>query len=190
MHSALSPSFSFFSTVMTAALGPGIVLYVIPSNWISQIRKFLQITKEEDEEEKLRKELEGNFCPATTPEKIHELYKEHDLNEHKDDENDSPDESLQLLPPHCLEETFSGILGTCTEENDDDISVGKESLESSKSRSSVGSSNGGGMKFVSNHFVSQQTDDDEDYELISDSEVNETPVDASAPTKYLHESDL
>ena len=158
------------------ALGPGIVLYVFPDGLYELLRNFFIPNQNTDETDANDKSEETDDIPESqllSESALHHYlvkteFKDFELNPF--DYND--DSSLQLLSETQLDLTLDEELGIKAQLSDDDIRL--DSLSTRSSRSS-GSSNGA-IRFVSSHFSRNSSSDniEEEFEMISESEVRDT----------------
>lgn len=170
---------------MTFALGPGIVLYVIPEGLYDIIRSLLNQKPNNDETdnngEKANKEdSDESLIPKLNDQSLQELSLNYsqinsfELNPFEDNLNN--DSSLQLLSDSQLDSTLDKELGLEVQlSNEEDIKiVSSNSSNSGKSDSSH--SNSGGIHFVSTHFSRNSSSEsfEEDYELISETEIQDS----------------
>lgn len=177
-----------YSLMMTLSLGPGIVLYVIPEGFYQMIGSILNSKTDQNDkkdDENLKEDLGESFDPQLNEQDLHELslnssqFNAFELNPFESDlRNDS---SLQLLSESQLYSTLDNELGIkVTLNNDEEIKIfSSNSSNSGKSDSSH--SNSSGIHFVSTHFSRNSSSEniEDDYELISDTEIEDSAKDSS-----------
>jgi hypothetical protein len=164
---------------MTIALGPGIALYVIPEGFYEIIRSLLNQNPKNDEtdSEKVEENTRDSMMSQLNEQALDELslnscqFNSFELNPFENTKNDS---SLQLLSDTILEKEL-GIDVQLS--NDEDIKI----CSSNSSNSSRSDSSSAGIRFVSTHFSRNSSSDniEDDYELISDTEILDSAKDSS-----------
>lgn len=161
----------------TFALGPGIALYVIPHSWLDYLHSVLNPKVNKKQRQICPKKdlfeddpLLPDICEETAKELL--LLEEHNETaplSFSEFEPTNDESSLQLLLPSQLETTLDDELGMNNED-------GQKKSPSRSERSSQCSSCSNGMHFVPSHFSrnSSENDFDGEYELISDSELQDS----------------
>ncbi|XP_054168510.1 reticulophagy regulator 3-like [Oppia nitens] len=162
-----------YSITMILALGPGVVLYVLPEGLYDVLRNYFIPNQNDDEidcKESPDKKLSDDISEKQrlSESALHNFLLTTDFG--VDPEDQSETSSLQLLSETQLDITLDKELGLDVQFNDDDIKLDTRSLSSHSSRSSKSS---GGLRFFASHFSRNSSSDniEDDYELISDSEI-------------------